>query len=92
MPFTGVVDTKVKFYADPQSPAYLATPGANCALVDNELSTPIYSCTSEKKNWQRMGPRYYFSPLIRLSNEPKNKKVQLAVFEKIRFVVFPYVN
>ena len=55
-------------------------------------NTPIYSCTLERKNWQRMGPRDHFSPLIRLSNEPKNKKVQLAVFEKIRFEVFPYVN
>ena len=56
--------------------------------IVNSIDTPIYSCTSEKKNLQRMGPRYYFSPLFRLSNEPKNKKVQRAVFEKIRFEGF----
>ena len=51
-------------------------------------NTPIYSRIPEQKNVPEMGLRQCFSTVIRPSNEALNKKVQLAIFEKIRFEVF----
>ena len=51
-------------------------------------STPIYSRIPEQKNVPEMRLRQCFSTVIRPSNEALNKKVQLAIFEKIRFEVF----
>ena len=35
-----------------------------------------------------MGPKYHFCMLIRPSNEPKKKKIQRGIFEKMRFLGF----
>ena len=34
------------------------------------------------------GPKYHFCMLIRASNEPKKKKIQRGIFEKMRFLGF----
>ena len=50
--------------------------------------TPIYSRIPEQKNVPEMRLRRGFSTIIRPSNEALNKKIQLSIFEKIRFEVF----
>ena len=63
MLFPNIVDAKVKFCAEEDSPTYLATPGINSALVDNELS--------RAKSYQALRFRQLYGHF------PKNMRLQV---------------